>query len=62
MIYHGVRVRWNDGSSEMFRYDTEEEAREAARYQFVENWSKTKSAIYVGRRIHWGGLWRYFFG
>ena len=61
-IYHGVKVRWNDGRAEMFRYDTEEQAREAERYQYVENWLNTKSAVYVGRRIHWGGLWRYFFG
>ena len=61
ILYHGVMVRWNDGSSEMFRYDTEEQARKAAHYQFVENWENTKSAIYVGRRIHWAGIWRFFF-
>lgn len=38
LIYHGVKVRWNDGRTEMFRYDTEEQARAAERYQFVENW------------------------
>lgn len=58
--YHGVKVRWNDGSREMFRYDTEDQAREAAQYQFVENWQHTKSAIYVGRRIDWRALWRSF--
>ena len=36
-FYYGVRVRWNDGRREMFRYDTEDEARAAERYQFVEN-------------------------
>ena len=61
IFYHGVKVRWNDGRSEMFRYDTEEQAREAERYQFVENWTNTKTAIYVGRRIHWAGLWRTLF-
>lgn len=61
IIYHGVKVRWNDGRSEMFRYDTEEQARAAAHYQFVENWRETKWAFYVGRRIHWPGLWRAVF-
>ena len=61
IIYHGVKVRWNDGHSEMFRYDTEEQARAAAHYQFVENWNETKWAVYVGRRIHWAGLWRAVF-
>ena len=62
IIYHGVKVRWNDGRSEMFRYDTEEQARAAAHYQFVENWRETKWAVYVGRRIHWAGLMRAVFG
>lgn len=62
ILYYGVKVRWNDGRSEMFRYDTEEEAREAARYQSVENWQATKWAVYVGRRIHWAGLWRSLVG
>ncbi len=22
ILYHGVKVRWNDGGSEMLRYDT----------------------------------------
>jgi hypothetical protein len=61
LIYYGVKVRWSDGKSEMFRYDTEEQARAAERYQFVENWPNTRSADYVGRRIHWAGLWRYLF-
>jgi hypothetical protein len=60
IFYHGVKVRWNDGRSEMFRYDTEEQARAAARYQSVENWRNTKWATYVGRRINWSGLWRLF--
>ena len=62
IFYHGVRVRWNDGSAEMFRYDTEDEAREAERFQFVENWTSTKHAVYVGRRIHWAGLWQALIG
>lgn len=62
IFYHGVKVRWNDGRSEMFRYDSEEKAREAERYQSVENWKNTKSAEYVGQRIHWRGLWRAVFG
>ena len=62
LFYHGVKVRWKDGSTEMFRYDTEEQARKAEHYQFVENWQNTKWAIYVGRRLNWGGLWRRIFG
>lgn len=58
IFYYGVKVRWNDGSSEMFRYETAEQARKAERYQFVENWKNTKSVEFVGRRIHWAGLWR----
>ncbi len=61
LFYYGVRVRWNDGSREMFRYDTEEQALEAESYQFVENWTETKSAYYVGRRINWIGLWHFLF-
>ena len=60
-FYYGVKVTWNHGGREMFRYDTEQQALEAARYQFVENWQSTKSAVYVGHRIHWAGLltfWR----
>ena len=58
IFYHGVKARWNDGRSEMLRYDTEEQARKAEHHQFVENWSNTRSAVYVGRRVHWAGLWR----
>lgn len=59
IFYYGVKVRWNDGRSEMFRYDTEEQALEAERYQYLENWKNTKDATYVGRRIHWEGLWHF---
>ena len=62
LFYHGVKVRWNDGSTEMFRYETEAQALKAERYQFVENWRNTKYAIYVGRRLNWGALWRRIFG
>ncbi|MEZ5874550.1 MAG: hypothetical protein R3D30_06870 [Hyphomicrobiales bacterium] len=62
LIYHGVKVRWNDGRTEMFRYDTEEQARAAERYQFVENWEHTKWASYVGRRINWRSLWHRIVG
>jgi len=58
IVFHVVKVRWNDGRTERFRYDTEAQARAAERYQFVENWKATKSAAYVGRHIHWGGVWR----
>ena len=62
LIYHGVKVRWNNGRTEMFRYDTEAQALEAAHYQSVENWRNTKWAIYVGRRLNWVGFWRRIFG
>jgi hypothetical protein len=62
LIYHGVKVRWNDGRTEMFRYETEAQARAAARYQELENWKNTKWATYVGRRINWIGLWYRLFG
>ncbi|NKB20942.1 MAG: hypothetical protein GKS01_10625 [Alphaproteobacteria bacterium] len=62
IFYYGVKVRWNDGSSEMFRYDTEEDARAAAQYQLVTNWERTKSAFFVGRRVNLHGLWRSLFG
>ena len=62
VIYHGVKVRWNDGSTEMFRYDTEEQALRGERYQSVENWRNTKWASYIGRRIHWPTLWRHLLG
>jgi len=60
-VYHGVKVKWNDGRTEMFRYDTEDQARRAEEYQFVENWASTKSAEYVGVRLRWTALltfWR----
>lgn len=56
LIYHGTSVRWEGGGSEMFRYPTRELAEEAARYQFVENASRVRSAAYVGPRIDWGYL------
>jgi len=40
LIYHGVKVRWNDGRTEMCRYATEDQAKAAEHYQFVENWQK----------------------
>ncbi|MGI9404277.1 MAG: hypothetical protein ACR2OF_07210 [Hyphomicrobium sp.] len=56
LFYYGVKVRWNDARTEMFRYDTEEQALNAEHYQLVENWRETKSATYVGKRIYWRGL------
>ena len=53
LIYHAVKIRWNDGSRETFRYETEDQARAAAHYQFVENWMETKYAYYAGRRLNW---------
>ena len=53
LIIHVVKIKWNDGSRQTFRYDTEEQARAAARYQFVENWSENKSAHYAGPRLNW---------
>lgn len=56
LIFHGVKVKWRDGRSEMFRYPTRDQAEGAARYQFVENAAETRSAYYVGPRIDWGYL------
>lgn len=56
LFYYGVKVRWNNGRTEMFRYDTEEQALQAEHYQFVENWRETKDVTYVGKRIYWRGL------
>ena len=61
-VYYGVQVRWRDGRKEMFRYETEQQARDAEHFQFVDNWEETKYAIYVGRRIDWVGIWRSIFG
>ena len=61
IFYYGVEVRWNDGRTEMFRYETEEQARAAERYQFVDNWKNTKWVLYAGRRVNWRGLWRSVF-
>lgn len=61
-IYYGVKVKWADGRSEVFRYDTEQQAVDAQQYQFVENWKNTKSAEYIGPRINWRALihfWRH---
>lgn len=57
-IYHGVKVTWNDGRTEMFRLDSREAALATREYQFIENWRSVKSATYVGRRIDWRGMWR----
>ncbi len=56
IFYHGVKVVGNDRRKEMFRYDTAEQAMEAARYQEIDNWRSVRSATYVGRRIHWPSL------
>ena len=53
LVYYAVKIRWNDGSHETFRYETEQQARDAAHYQFVENWMETKYAYYAGWRINW---------
>jgi len=60
-IYYGIKVKWNDGRTEMFRYDTEQQASDAKQYQFVDNWRNTKWVEYVGPRINWRALicfWR----
>ena len=51
IVYHGVKVKWTDGWTEMMRYETREQAEQAAYYQNVENWRSVKWASYVGRRI-----------
>jgi hypothetical protein len=56
LIFHGVRVKWRDGRSEMFRYPTRDLAEAAAEYQFIENAAQTRNAYYVGPRIDWGYL------
>ena len=53
LIIHVVKIRWHNGSRETFRYETERQARDAAHYQFVENWAENKSAYYGGPRINW---------
>lgn len=63
LFYYGVEVRWRDGTREMMKYDTEEQASAAYEYQFVENWSENKNAAYVGKRINWRFLfWGWLFG
>ena len=53
LIYYAVKIRWNDGRRETFRYETQDQARDAAHYQFVDNWAENKSATYAGPRINW---------
>lgn len=53
LVIHAVRVIWADGRRETMRYETEDQARRAARYQEVENWRQTTSATYLGPRPNW---------
>ena len=57
-VYYAVKVKGTDERTEVFRYDTEEEARAGADYQFVDNWRSTKSAVYLGKRVDWLWLFR----
>ena len=51
--YYGVKVKWNSGRREMFRYATPEEAEAKASSLWVDNMRQVKYADYVGWRFDW---------
>lgn len=58
LFYYGFLVKWSDGSREMFKYDTKEQAEAAYRYQDLENWRSNRYVYWVGKRLNWSYLFR----
>lgn len=56
LFQYGFKVKWTDGRSELFRYDSEEEALRAREYQNIENWTANKWVGEVRPYFDWRGL------